>query len=144
MPYIVQSDRSRSETQPTNPGELNYAITLKMIKYTLGNKRYSTMAEIVGDVERIRFTFFMKMAYDKLPDASSYFLFKHKPMADEILEVVGYYVDNIHDKRNLHTVTDALDMAAREYYRRVVAPYEDRKRDEQGEVYPECLVDQNA
>jgi hypothetical protein len=37
----------------------------------------------------------------------------------------------------LNEIVGAFDLAKAEFIRRVVAPYEDKKRDENGDVYPE-------
>ena len=78
MPYIPQQYRMDAASAPTNPGELNFAITSLIMRYlgALGG-HYSEMNDVLG----------------------------------------------------------ALEGAKQEFYRRVVAPYEDRKREENGDVY---------
>lgn len=53
-----------------------------------------------------------------------------------LTEVVDMYVQ-CHGKRyqTFNDIMGALDGAAREFYRRVVAPYEDKKIAENGDVY---------
>lgn len=80
MPYIVNYRREDLTpfSSPDTPGELNYCITMLLIKY-LDTKglSYGTINDIVG----------------------------------------------------------ALEGAKMEFYRRVAAPYEDKKIDENGDVY---------
>jgi hypothetical protein len=40
----------------------------------------------------------------------------------------------------VNDVVGALDGAKAEFQRRVVAPYEDKKIRENGDVYPDCLL----
>ena len=83
MPYIKQRDRNilaSQGAQPCTSGELNYAITLKLIEYwCAGFQNYQRINDIVG----------------------------------------------------------ALESAKAEFQRRVVAPFEDRKIADNGDVYPE-------
>lgn len=85
MPYIPQGrrgdliDHLSFGGAPITPGELNFAITMLIVKYSLYNgKCYATINDILG----------------------------------------------------------ALEGAKLEFYRRVVAPYEDEKIKQNGDVYP--------
>jgi hypothetical protein len=49
--------------------------------------------------------------------------------------VDAYLKDNGLNYRNINDVIGALECCKLELYRRVAAPYEDKKRDENGEVY---------
>lgn len=49
--------------------------------------------------------------------------------------VVDYYDSRNFDYQVINDIIGALEGAKLEFYRRIAAPYEDRKRDENGEVY---------
>lgn len=51
------------------------------------------------------------------------------------LLVSGYVNDNDLEYQTLNDVMGALDGASREFYRRIVAPYEDEKIAKNGDVY---------
>ena len=87
MPYIAPDQRARvSAHGPSSVGELNYAITQLISRYTIraqGHHSYIVLNDVLG----------------------------------------------------------ALEGAKLEFVRRVVAPYEDRKRKENGDVYDAILVE---
>lgn len=77
MPYIPSDEREHAAISPQTPGQLNYALTEKMLCYLWDRGvSYATMNEIVG----------------------------------------------------------ALECAKQEFYRRVMVPYEEKKRAENGDV----------
>jgi hypothetical protein len=45
---------------------------------------------------------------------------------------------------HLNDVMGALESAKQEFYRRVIAPYEDLKKEENGDVYPSVTVSRNT
>ena len=49
--------------------------------------------------------------------------------------IVDYYDSKNFDYQVVNDIIGALEGAKLEFYRRIVAPYEDRKREENGEVY---------
>ncbi len=49
--------------------------------------------------------------------------------------IVGYYKNKPIGYTTLNEVIGAVECAKLELYRRVAAPYEDRKKDENGDVY---------
>jgi hypothetical protein len=64
MPYIKQEDRTRVALDgATNPGELNYAITLLVRSYM---KRkglsYTTINDVVGALEGAKLEFYRRVA----------------------------------------------------------------------------------
>lgn len=80
MPYINSMQKEALLTrssEPTNPGELNYMITVLIRNYWEANQRYQSINDVLG----------------------------------------------------------ALEGAKLEFYRRVAAPYEDKKIQENGDVY---------
>lgn len=78
MPYIKDEQKDKALLDPTDAGELNYAITSMVDDYILAKgDRYVTYNEVIG----------------------------------------------------------VLECAKQELYRRIIAPYEDRKCAENGDVY---------
>lgn len=49
---------------------------------------------------------------------------------------IQYLKDRELNYKNLNEVIGAFDSAAKEFYRRVVVPYEEKKIKENGDVYP--------
>jgi hypothetical protein len=49
--------------------------------------------------------------------------------------IVGYLDDNGLDYQNINDCIGALEGCKLEFYRRVVAPYEDYKKEENGDVF---------
>lgn len=47
----------------------------------------------------------------------------------------SYWEYNPHEYRTLNTIIGAFECAKQEFYRRVVVPYEEQKRFENGDVY---------
>ena len=50
--------------------------------------------------------------------------------------IVQYYERSPVNYRTINDVLGALEGAKLEFYRRVAVPYEDQKREENGDVYP--------
>ena len=131
MPYIKPEDSERAESWPAAPGELNYAITMDAICVLEGH-----------------------MSYDE-------FTFRVDLLVNRYLQKAGI------SYTNMNAVMGALDCCGREIDRRVntfayggviddlisillakrdrlypemLAPYEDQKIAENGDVYPDHLV----
>ena len=63
MPYIGKGKRTaETEQQPQTCGELNYAITMKLIDYLDGMGRsYQTINDIVGALEGAKLEFYRRV-----------------------------------------------------------------------------------
>lgn len=59
----------------------------------------------------------------------------------QITELISRYI-NLNELRyqTINDVVGALEGAKAEFQRRVVGPYEDRKRQQNGDVYPEWMT----
>lgn len=57
---------------------------------------------------------------------------------------IKYLEDRELSYENLNAIMGAFDSAAKEFYRRVVVPYEEKKMRENGDVYPIDLYDKDG
>lgn len=65
MPYIKSEDYARAEEAPANSGELNYAITLLILRYFDQNGgRYQQINDIVGALEGAKLEFNRRVVAD--------------------------------------------------------------------------------
>lgn len=136
MPYIRKDDRPRALDHPQTVGELNFAVTVRLIKLALGQVEYrkaSFRDEITNLLDR-----FLKVRVP-VQGTENYALF------NEIMGVfycVGKeFVRHAGGEQNLGP-TDweaiyALSELSEKFYDTRVAPYEDKKIAQNGDVYPQ-------
>lgn len=65
MPYIKPEDRKRLEAgeDPQNPGELNYLITVMLLKYLKQKgKNYAHLNEVMGVLNCVTHEFYRRWA----------------------------------------------------------------------------------
>lgn len=55
--------------------------------------------------------------------------------------LVNYILNNGLSYQSINDIIGALDGASKEFYRRVVVPYEDLKRHQNGDVYQDILAE---
>ena len=65
MPYIQQKDRAKvAEAGPTSAGELNYAITMLVMKYLRRNDgiyTYKDLNDAIGALEACKLEFYRRV-----------------------------------------------------------------------------------
>lgn len=62
MPYIKANDYARAEEAPANAGELNFAITMLILRYLDQNGgRYQQINDIVGALEGAKLEFYRRV-----------------------------------------------------------------------------------
>ena len=111
MPYIKAEQRSLLSRQPLaieSVGDLNYLAFTKMVEIWNSNKKYETVHKIKKLV--------------RSPDSTEEFgqLLYLVPKA-----AIGYDAED---------VKAAIELAFLEFYRRIVAPYENQKAKENGDL----------
>jgi hypothetical protein len=142
MPYIENKDNIRErimigKQKPTNPGELNYYMTTQILRYLadqramFGRLSYQTLNYVYGKLDEI---------YDNA-DKISLALDKERFVQNVQLVIRRYILDtdNVFSENGEHIMTDvrgAIRACQAEFYRRLIAPYEDQKIKENGDVYP--------
>ena len=167
MPYVkpdVLGGLRDGSKEPSNAGELNAVLTLVAIAYiSLRGLSYQNINNVLAAFEwakdefkekneihlsglfqsfrayrdrkrNQRYARKLRALMGELEDSDS--LRKH------FLFVVYYHVATYGvTRQRVDDAVGALDGAAREFYRRVAVPYEDKKIKENGDVYPsECNV----
>jgi hypothetical protein len=132
MPYVDGNARERLQAGgvPENAGELNYLISLKVNEYlSQEGIRYSHINDVVGVLEYIKLDL-----YNATPTAAA--RSRHQGL-EELRTIISQLVDD-YVRRSEDRLTEAfgvLQCAMFEFYRRVAAPYEDKKIREHGDVY---------
>jgi hypothetical protein len=137
MPYITQEDRKRvDETQiPKTQGELNYLI------HTILEKRlkasYSTLNDLIGALdEALDATINFKTLIENQPQVVRDI---HDAMVSYIEHDAKYSIaTNEESEKRAAELTTELKGVARciqlEIYRRIAAPYEEKKKEENGDI----------
>ena len=140
MPYIPQEDRGRSRLAPTNPGELNFAVTSLIDDYMIkqGGYDYALLNSIVGDLEIIIGMYVVTpVLYSQAADISQGL--ENIELCDGITKIVehfGEYFLESDIKGNLvSSAVGAVSCAKTELERVIIAEYEEEKREENGPVY---------
>lgn len=134
MPYIRMEDRERLTPPegmipdiPKTAGELNYVISARIKReYTEKGKSYALFNDIIAALESAKLGL------------------ENSELAMEFSELVARYVFQTAGlesmeinkmSRRVNSGIGALEAAKLEFYRRVVAPYEDKKIFDNGDVY---------
>ena len=122
MPYIV-TERRTDDLVPQNVGELNYAITREINKFLKENgTSYAHLNNIIG----ILFCLQSEKPYDIITE----YVHLNKKIVDLLIPFL-----KAEDKITTAEVLGVLECVKLELYRRVAAPYEDKKCQENGDVY---------
>ena len=141
MPYIENKDNSRElimngKQKPMNPGELNYYMTTKILSYLAdrrgieGKLSYKTLNYVYGKLDEIYENF------DKLALHRDEELF-----VCHIQNAIRDYIKRAEERWEageiiMTDVRGAIHACQTEFYRRLIAPYEDQKIKKNGDVYP--------
>ena len=132
MPYIKQADRPAIDTGnkiPTVAGELNYQLTT-LIKNHLNDvgRNYANYNAIIGAIdivkERAVKEFSVKIMHS-LKDT----------IEDEMTRMAFLYLKNTKGDGSLKNIRGCLRCVELELYRRAIVPYENKKIEENGDVY---------
>lgn len=125
MPYIKSKDRLRVEDTllPLNTGELNYLVSISLLNRIKNEgKNYENLSITLNLLDEA-----IELAKQDRVEKG---VCSHVLVYELIIETT--YLDKVQ-------VLRALKDAKLEFYRRVVAPYEDLKIKENGDVYEEIL-----
>lgn len=128
MPYIKREEYARAARLPITSGELNYAITLKIIEHlTLG----SSLLGFYGSVLKICISYLNRrgLTYTIGNEIQGVLTCAGK----EALRRCG-------SPLAVNRVTEMLAGVGDHIYDNFLAPYEDDKIKENGDVYPKALV----
>lgn len=135
MPYIPESDRLRvSSGDARTPGELNYMMTILMIA------NWQDRETMIGVFQNFRIT--LRRAMDNYwndKGATGYVILNDilGAMAGAIMEFSRRVkIDNGADAEWLHRLTKVISSVVHEFYTDVAVPYETKKIEENGDVYP--------
>jgi len=133
VPYVKQIDRPRLDHgEPArNAGELNYVITGILDAWLSEHGRnYAAINNAVGVIELVKTS-----PADKptLSDADTI-------LGDSIVYAIAAFDAASGEEFLVATVTGVLECAKLELYRRIAAPYEDTKIEENGDVYSEAVL----
>lgn len=134
MPYIKPDDRYAllaSVRSPANRGELNFALTIAALNRLGPAPRYADYNDVIEDLSVLADTC---MVYPRVDLPHN--LRPDSPFGCTIKNIVIKYLQE-HDERG---VRGAIECCKLELYRRAVVPYENGKRLENGDVYPEAVV----
>lgn len=141
MPYIPQKDRSRAVDYPQKPGELNFAVTVRMLRLA-DPKVFYRETEFIADMQDITYDYLRLRA--PVPNMVTYGLLN---------EVMGVFicacsefarrVPDVQEDPVAMAVLQTVSQFADDFYKQNAAPYEDQKIAENGDVYPEFVeIDQ--
>lgn len=136
MPYIKSKDYVRAAVTPEVPGELNFAITVKMIGRLRGVLTFQDFdralrALTIGYLDRVGMSYTNGNAVMGVLDCT----------ARELRRRVGFCFDNPNFKTtDITKIERQLVLERKWVYDTLLAPYEDLKITENGDVYPEALL----
>ena len=127
MPYIKAMDYGRATRTPSTPGELNYAITCKAIVYLEGGSIAAFASQAL--------------------DLCKSYITRHGlsyTIGNEVLGVIACsgleVIRRCGTTEAAFEVTETLADIGGHIYDTILAPYEDGKIKENGDVYPAMLV----
>lgn len=115
MPYLTDTDKMKLDEKPLeqwSAGDINYAVTNRAIA------RLMTMEVNYNNLQSV---------FHMIPKFAKEFA----DMIDCDCSEYDFY---------LRRFMGAADLARLEFYRRLIAPYEDMKIKENGDVYPRTLL----
>jgi hypothetical protein len=132
MPYIKSDDYTRAAVEPITPGELNYAITLQAIKVLEG---HLGLIQFVLAVDKLISGYFKRvgMSYTNGNAVMGVLDCAARELNRRVPPSVGWSTDVFMLYSFLNNMRDDL-------YDTRLAPYEDTKIEENGDVYPDMLT----
>lgn len=133
MPYIKQEDRERllKNNDPKTEGELNYLLTLAYMEYIKEHgESYSNYGFIRTEIQLL--TNYISSIELKNYDKP----FVELDFYENFVKIINNFFDiNDVSSKTRRMVIGALINSSDELYRRKIAPYEDKKIIENGDVY---------
>lgn len=132
MPYITQKQRKQLVTDPArNSGELNYLLCKAATKYAKSHPKlcYNTLQQIVHTFDEV-----YEMTRHK---EFGYSTFHLNLLEEDMVSIIRAYYKKwpLVSRHDIKQGQGALRCAQLEFYRKVVAPYEDLKCETNGEVF---------
>ena len=128
MPYIKSTDYARAARLPITAGELNYAITLKIIEHL------ETGKSLIGFYGQI-----LKLCESYINRRGLTYT-----IGNEVLGVIACAgheaMRRCGDTQTVNWITAMLASVGNHIYDNILAPYEDGKIIENGDVYPRTLI----
>lgn len=125
MPYVPLDDR---KGEPFDVGQLNYVVSNELNKWI---EEYGTRYDTINSI----------MAFLALLK-TKYCLYEFMVVTNANLQGNNQYEDNIitivHNsvsRLNYSDIVGVLSCVEQEFYRRIASPYEDLKKEENGDVY---------
>lgn len=133
MPYIENSTGRREELvkfrMPTNPGELNFLLYYQALDFV---KRMGITYHILDDIV-MAYEGVMQQLYSS--NHSEYAYPNYAPLNSQDLHGVMYHiVFNYMSRSGAPAPIGTVRLSQAEFIREVVSPYEDKKKQENGEV----------
>ena len=144
MPYIRPEDRERLTPPegmvadfPKTAGELNYLVSVRIKKAISGSRSYALFNDIIAELDAAKGAVGVGARIEGLAGefADMAFKFVFATTDLETLEIEAGEVEEDERKQRMFSAIGALEAAKLEFYRRVVAPYEDQKMLDNGDVY---------
>lgn len=137
MPYIKSQDYTRAVERPEVPGELNYAITVDIVARLRGNLNSQDFAISIRQLttaylDRMGMSYTNGNAVMGVLDCAARELRRR-------LDVVGNLTHR-HIRVAVCKIERQLKLERNWVYHALLAPYEDRKIAENGDVYPKALL----
>lgn len=135
MPYIKAEDYVRAVEAPAVPGELNYAITMKIVARLRGGLTYQEFhmwlrALITEYLDRVGMSYTNGNAVMGVLDCA----------ARELRRRTDAVFNPNFKSANIYKIERQLKMERKWVYDTLLAPYEDLKIAENGDVFPEALL----
>lgn len=128
MPYIKREEYARAARLPITAGELNYAITLNIIEHL---ELHFSLAGFRAQVLKLCESYINRRGVNYT-------------VMNEVLGVIACSAleafRRCGDTHAVERVTDMLADVGNHIYNDMLAPYEDGKIRENGDVYPKALV----
>ena len=140
MPYILPSQRAAlaalgEKAVPFTAGELNYLVSMRIKReYTEKGKSYGLFNDMIADIDDAIIALKMGLRLEPgfggdVSDLATKFILQSAEMETVMTERIRSIALRI------RSASGALESAKLEFYRRVVAPYEDEKMNLNGDVY---------
>lgn len=135
MPYIKSQDYIRAVETPEVPGELNYAVTMKIIARLRGVLTFQEFDNTIGALvteylDRMGMSYTNGNAVMGVLDCA----------ARELRRRTGAVYNPNFRGAELNKIERQLRLERKRVYDYLLAPYEDEKIAQNGDVYPEALL----
>jgi hypothetical protein len=133
MPYIIHERREAARNSPVTPGELNYSFTMLMIEAWQERDVAIGVFPNYKVWARDRMDFYWEQSQKNYNGLNDIF----GAMGGAIMEFARRVkIDSPTDAQWLHRLAQLNSQIVHEFYNEVAAPYETKKIEENGDVYP--------